>query len=507
MLKPIIHSFLFFLLLFSSCSVRQVIKKVENQKISVTPVPLERYGDSVRFELRVSLPRQVFHKNANYKLIPEFHYGSRTVVFEESQFIFEGAKIEPSVTPEKRQSFSMRFENGMESGTLEIYGVAYNNSGWYKKRTKSSVLTRGVKNTPSLAQLGQIYESGNIFQIGLYVPRDGVDSYGMFQDGWRTFKDALQSYSGIGFDERAKIMTLIQGRGDYSYKEKQLQESPQYVALRRDVILRIPNLTTGLPEIQKTPMEISVLAHHIRNNNAVPQVLTESELAYAAANEPRLSEKNKLYFAMVKGYPSVFSWNNLGVTYLNLYHREVDRSKKLGHLSAARDAFDRANGIFENPYASFNMAMVDALLGNFLEAYQGFYISMSLTQSEELRKLHQAKLGAVSILNGDYRLAATHLNQGDRNQVNMFNRGLAYVMMEDYYNALISFEDSAVLEIENGYPFYGLALIGARNGEEERLFENLAKAVEKNEYLKQRALIDLEFLFYRQHDRFKNIFR
>ncbi|WP_209330196.1 hypothetical protein [Lunatimonas salinarum] len=468
---------------------------------------MERYGDSVRFELRVSLPRQVFHKNANYKLIPEFHYGSRAVVFDETTFVFEGAKIEPSVTPEKRQKFSMRFEDGMESGTLEVYGIAYNNSGWYQRRTKSTVIARGVKNTPSLTQLGQRYESGDVFQIGMYVPLEGRDSYGMFQDGWRTFKDALQSYSGIGMDERAQIMTLIQGRGDFSYKEKQLQESPHYVALRREVILRIPNLTSGLPAIQKTPMEISIMAHHIRNNNAVPQVLTESELAYAAANEPRLSEKNKLYFAMVKGYPSVFSWNNLGVTYLNMYQREVDKSKKIGFLSAARDAFERANGIFENPYASFNIAMIEALQGNFLEAYQGFYISMSLTQSEELRKLHQAKLGAVSILNGDYRLAATHLNQGDRNQVNMFNRGLAYLMMEDYYNALTAFEDSAVLEIENGYPFYGLALIGARNGEEDRFFENIAKAVEKNEYLRQRAMADMEFLFFRQHDRFKDIFR
>jgi tetratricopeptide (TPR) repeat protein len=507
MFKQPIYSFLFVLLSFSSCSIQQVIKKVENQKISVSPVPLERYGDSVKFEIKVELPRQVFHKNANYRMVPEFYFGSQTKVFEAEGLVFEGAKIEPSVTPSKRQSFAMRFEDGMESGTLEMYGVAYSNKGWFKKRTRSYVLARGVKNSPSLTQLGQIYETGNIARIGLYVPREGIATYGMFEEGWGTLVSALRSYSGLGYDEKTEIIDLIQGRGDFTFKERQLQQNPNYAVLRRDIILTLPNLTSGLTAIQKTPMEISVLAHHIINNNAVPQVLTEQELAYAAENEPRMVQKSKLYFAMVKGYPSVFSWNNLGVTYLNLYHREVDRSKMLGHLNAARDAFENANAIFQNPFASFNQALITALLGDYLDAYKEFFISMSLTQSEDIRMLHQAKLGAVSILNGDYRLAAMHLNQSERDQVNLFNRGLAYLMMQDYYNALISFEDCAVKDIENGYPFYGLALIAARNGEYERFFENLQKATEKNEYLKQRAMVDLEFLFYRQEDRFKEIFR
>lgn len=507
MTRPSFYILIFVLLLSSACSVQQVIKKVENQKISVTPVPLERYGDSVRFTIHAELPRQVFHKNSNYKLTPEFIYGSRTVIFEDSELIFEGAKIEPSVTPTARQSFAMRFENGMETGSLEVYGTAYNNSGWLRRRGKSIILTTGVKNTPSLTQLGQIYETGEIQQLGLYVPNGGVATYGMFQEGWTTFASALQSYSNLTIEEKTKLVAMIQGKGDFTYKLKQLQESPHYYYLNRDVVAQIPNLQRGLPEIQKTPMEISVLSNHILNSNAVPQVLTESELAYAAAQEPRLEQKNRLYFAMVKAYPSVYSWNNLGVTYLNLYERETNRTKKLGHLSAARDAFDRANEIFENPYASFNLALISAFLGDYLQAYKEFFISMSLTQSDEIRKAHQGKLGAVSVLNGDYRLAAMHLNQGERNEINVFNRGLAYVMLEDYYNSTIAFEDCAVLNIENGYPFYGLALVAARNGEVDKLFENLQKAVEKNHYLRQRAMSDLEFLFYRQHDRFKEIFR
>lgn len=494
------------LVLLSSCSVQQFIKKVENQKIYVSPTTLERIGDSVIFELNAVLPRQIFHKNINYILMPEFHYERQVYPFD-SEMVFRGKDVDPAIAPEHRQSFSMPFKDEMEKGSLEVYGVASTTNGWFKKRTSTVVLSRGVINTPSLTQLGQLYEREDVSQIGLYVPMQGMDSYGMFQDGWSGFKNLLMSSSKISFEDKGQYVSLIEGKGDFTFKERQLQGYPHYALIKQEIIPQIPNLHEGVGKTNLSPMEISVMANHILKNNAVPQVLSEADLAFAAMEEPRLGEKNRLFFAMVKAYPSVFSWNNLGVTYLNLYYRTFDRVEKLGYLRSAREAFEQANGFFENPYSSYNHALVLTFMGDYLQAYQKYFISMSLTQSPSLRKMHHGKLGAVSLLNGDYRLAVIHLDQAEMDEVNLFNKGLAYFMIRDFYNALIVFEDCALLNINNGYPFYGFALIAAKNGETGKLYENLEKAVEKSEFLRTRAPQDLEFRAFYQEQGFKEIFK
>lgn len=72
-------------------------------------------------------------------------------------------------------------------------------------------------------------------------------------------------------------------------------------------------------------------------------------------------------------------------------------------------------------------------------------------------------------------MAVIHLNNAEKSPVNLFNQGLANVLSGDYYNATIQFENSAIQNMSNGFPFYGLAIIAARNGEETKLYENLKK--------------------------------
>lgn len=362
-------------------------------------------------------------------------------------------------------------------------------------------------NTTSLTQFGQFYQDGGIPLLGLYVPTAGRETLGMFHAGWTDLRTILMGYSLLSFSKKGQYMRVIEGKGDFTFKERRFQELPQYALIRRDIIPRFSSLEQGVSTINQSPMEISIMANHILTNNAVPQVLTEADLAYAAMNEPRLNEKNRLLAAMVKAYPSVFSWNNLGVTYLNLAHRNFERAAKLNYLTMAQEAFNQANSFFENPFSSYNLALVTLMEGDGLGAYQEFFISMSLSQHDPIRRFHQAKLGAASILNGDYRLAAIHLDQAERDEINLFNRGLAYFLEGDYVNATISFEDCALLNLQNGYPFYGLALIAARSGEVSKLIENVEKAIIRTEHLRNRIAYDLEFADYHQMEDFREVIR
>lgn len=496
----------FFMLLLSSCSLQQFMKKAENQKILVSPNPLERFGDSVRFELLAELPRQIITKNITYKLIPEFHFDRKIYNFENA-IVFEGADYPPSNQPIKKLAFAMPYIEGMETGQLEIYSLGYWKDREKGKRGSSSAITQGILNTPSLTQFGRFYQEEGIPELGLYVPSSGREAIGMYHAGWSEFRSLLMSYSLLSFSEKGEYMRVVEGKGDFTYKERLFQELPQYTLVRRDVLPGVSQLEKGISPIRQTPMEISIMANHILKGNAFPQVLTEPDLAYAAVNEPRLKEKNALFLAMVKAYPSVFSWNNLGVTYLNLANRTIDRKSKLNLLSQAQQAFTEANSLFENPFASYNLALLTLMRGDGLEAYSAFFISMSLSQHEPLRKLHQAKLGASAILNGDYRLAAIHLDQSQRNEITLFNRGLAYFLVGDYFNATVSFEESALINLTNGYPFYGLALIAARSGEESKLIENIEKAITRTPHLRTRVAYDLEFADYHQTDSFLEVIR
>jgi hypothetical protein len=154
-----------------------------------------------------------------------------------------------------------------------------------------------------------------------------------------------------------------------------------------------------------------------------------------------------------------------------------------------------------------NLGIVFWLWKDKFSAYNNFYRSIALTESDDLLKVHQAALGAVSIFNGDYRLAVIHLNKAESNPVNLFNQGLANLLMGDDYNATIQFENSAIKNMGNGFPFYGLAIIAARNGEEMKLYENLKKAISRSDFLRKRAANDFEFAAYHEREGFKKVLR
>src|SRR5690606_27699596 len=148
------------------------------------------------------------------------------------------------------------------------------------------------------------------------------------------------------------------------------------------------------------------------------------------------------------------------------------------------------------------------LAGDYVSAYESFYKASSMAEeNQELKSANDASLGAVGIMSGDYKLATLHLNNAPENEANLFNKGLAFLLAEDFRNARNAFEESAIVNKSYGYGFYGLALVAARTGDEALLYENLQKAVQNNASLKKRAASDLEFQAYSDKAAFREAIR
>jgi tetratricopeptide (TPR) repeat protein len=149
------------------------------------------------------------------------------------------------------------------------------------------------------------------------------------------------------------------------------------------------------------------------------------------------------------------------------------------------------------------------LRGDYFEAYVAISEASALERDEtnEFLRLNEGIRGALDIINGDYRLATIRLNRAPENETNLFNKGLAYFLIDDLAPALEAFEQSVQANRDYGYGFYGLAMIAAVTRDKQALFENLAKAVERSEFLKERALRDILFQPYQDESEFLNIYK
>ncbi len=491
----------------SSCNLGQVIKKAENQKISLQPSLLERFGDTVSFNLKVVLPIQTLSKGTLYSLMTEFRYEGTTHQFDKVLRV-KGDTLDPYTPVEMEAAFSMPFKEGMENGTLVAYGEV--SQGKRRKGHTSTVaLSRGIATTASLSQIGQFYQDDNIPFLGLEVTYGDPEAYGMFAEGWNFFQRILMSYSNLSFMEKAKFMEVIDGPGDVLLKMYKFQELPNFPMVKRDVLPKF-NAYRESPNSNgegMTDLELSVLSRQIRIGKKPVSALSEADYARAIAMEPGLEEKERLLGALVEAHPSSYAYNNLGVVYHNQANRTIEIEAKNTLLQNAANAFDQSNAYFQNPYATYNLGLVYWMLDDKISAYRTFYRAMVNSRSDKLKKVHEAALGAVSNFNGDYRLAAIHLNHAEKNTINLFNQGLANLLARDYYNAMIKFEESAMQDMNNGYPFYGMALIAARNGEEMILYENLKKAINRSDFLRNRAPVDREFFDYHNKEGFKEAIR
>ncbi|GAB3652657.1 hypothetical protein GCM10028791_22280 [Echinicola sediminis] len=327
---------------------------------------------------------------------------------------------------------------------------------------------------------------------------------------WLLFRHLLRTYDNMDMPERDKYFDIIYSASEYNEKVEALKRLPSYKAFARDKFpaMQMAKVSFMMSKDRRDDPEISALANMYINGTAQGDELTEAELARAAEFNPGLKEKQILYEAMLEKNGSALAYNNLGVVYLNQAHRMIKVSDKNNKVNDAMNLFRMSNDIRVSAAATHNTGQAFLMWENYGAAYIEISEANALSKDdEEFNSFNEGRRGAIDIIRGDYKLATLRLNKAPETETNLFNKGLAYYLAQEYAQAAVAFEESALKNMEFGYAFYGLALVAAENNDKERLYENLQKAVQRSPYLKRRAATDREFMDYFSQPEFRQAIR
>lgn len=334
----------------------------------------------------------------------------------------------------------------------------------------------------------------------------------MYRSGdWFDLRQLLSEYEGISQDQKESVYAVLLNGNSFASQLSSLQKLPSYKNISRDLFpkLRSAKVSFELENTRFNDIEISASVFALLNNNAPLEGFESDHLVYAGQNALKLDEKEAIYKKLNELFPSELSYNNLGVVYLNMAQRELDVRRKNILISDALTNLKQANKIKPGSIPLHNIGRAYLLRGDYFEAYIAISEASAMEKEEtnDFLNYNEGLRGALDIINGDYKLATIRFNKTIENESNYFNKGLAYFLSEDYLKASENFESSVQADREAGFGFYGLALIAAVNRDRMALMENLGKAVERSEYLKQKALKDINFKNYRDEQEFINLFK
>ena len=238
-----------------------------------------------------------------------------------------------------------------------------------------------------------------------------------------------------------------------------------YDALEGDVLqyLRKSEITINSYLPKKTREEIVLLSL------TDPSELSVEELLYSATLEENKSNLIDIYNKVIELHNDWRAYNNIACIYL----LEMDKENAIDYLNQAIE-----NGGANDPDVLNNLGIVASWDGDLIKAEEFF--------NQENASNHNKAI--LSIRKGDYRSASRYYRGK-----NTYNATLVNILNGN--NNTTCLEKTAAC-------YYLNAIAGARGGNETILFTNLEKAINSNFDYKTQAIKDLEFLNYRENEKF-----
>ncbi len=306
-------------------------------------------------------------------------------------------------------------------------------------------------------------------------PADYVSVQTTSED-WDGFQKLVQASD---IQDKELILRVLSMNSDPEVREREIKNlSKVYLVLAEKILpeLRRSALTVNVDNIGYSDEEFMEM---LKEDNL--DELNAEELLYAAAlcqnNEMKLS----VYKKAADKFNDVRAHNNIAYIHFND-----------GKIAEAKTALNAAQGVDANNTAVKNNLGCIALVEGNLEEAQNLFLSATTAGAEV-----KYNLGILAIINNKYPAAVEYLAGTDS-----FNQGLAMLLSNKNDAAKNTFA-----KVDEAKAFYGLAIVGARNGDETAVLDNLRTAVSKDADLKARALKDMEFRNYLQNEAFSAIVR
>lgn len=243
-----------------------------------------------------------------------------------------------------------------------------------------------------------------------------------------------------------------------------------------------------LPKLRRAQMEASIEVKG-RTDEEIKAMVDEGKIAELSLNEalfavtlyPEAAKKAELYNAIAEQNKDIRVYCNLACIYINE-----------GKYAEAKDALAKAAEIdSSNPVLLNNQGVIAMREGKPEEAEKLF---VRATDAGEVVKRN---LGACAILKGEYAAAVEYLSG-----TGSFNQGLALMLTDKNDAAKNTFND-----LKTAKAYYGLAILGARTGDEKMVLDNLRNAVQMDSKLKERAKKDVEFIKYAANEVFAGLLK
>ena len=324
------------------------------------------------------------------------------------------------------------------------------------------------------------------------------------RQGWETFITKVQT-SALPKDDKEKILAIVNGEGNFLEKEEQLQklDAYEYLELYIYPVLRFAEVKIAYTPLRKKNYEIYLLSKKIVEKELDKQALTDKELRYAATLTPLLAEKQKIYEAAIRTTDHWQAYHNLGVVYLLMAKQEHRTNLKSELLKKSAQNLIYAS--HRNPAANtfYHAASAHHLRGNSLEALQAYDYAIKLGGNKELLEKVFADKAALEIEVGQLDDALSSLAYAGTSYQNYINKGLCYMLKENYEQAPKFYEAALKIKPDDALAYYSLAIIAARTKDENLMASFLKKAVQADKAFVERAIEDLEFLPYIKNEVFQ----
>ena len=282
---------------------------------------------------------------------------------------------------------------------------------------------------------------------------------------WEGFNNLVKNSS---IAEKSTILSLTDRNKEKSQKEKGelLQDMAQvYDALENDVLqyLRKSEITINSYLPKKTREEIVLLS------TTNPSDLSVEELLYSATLKENSSRSLDIYNTIVGLHNDWRAYNNIAVFYLS----EGNFDKALENLNKAKE-----NGGAHASSVLTNLGIIASWNGELNKAQKLF----------DKANTGNYNKGNLNLRKGDYRSACRYYRGQET-----YNATLASILHGN---------NNSTCSVNTAACYYLNAIAGARSGNTTMLFKNLEKAIQRSDMYKNEALKDLEFLNYRDHEKF-----